>query len=243
MSMLTAPECRALGRSVGDTMQLVSSPETAPDWREAVAARSAEPIGRRAGERAVAQAERIVAAAWSVWDAAGTGDFTLEQVAARARVSLRTIYRYFPSKDELLLAVYADRVHAGSTWLRDHIGSQPDPARRLELMVTGLFHASIDRGGVAFMAAMSGEVDRLGASTPVAVAAALEPLVAVFAEELDAAATAGFVEAVDARDAPLLLQVVMAGVGQHLRSGGSADGDADHLWCFCARAVGLRERG
>lgn len=223
-------------------MQRVSIPETAQDWRETVAARSAEPIGRRAGERAVAQAERIVEAAWVVWDEAPTGEFTLEQVAARARVSLRTIYRYFPSKDELLLAVFADRVQAGAAWLRDHVGPESDPKKRLELMVTGLFRASIDRGGVSFMAAMSGEVDRLGASTPVAVSAALEPLVALFAAELDAAVAAGVVEPVDPRDAPLLLQLVMAGVGQHLRAGGSADRDAEHLWRFCARAVGLRER-
>jgi AcrR family transcriptional regulator len=62
---------------------------------------------------AARNAELIVRAAWEAFNQLGT-DVPLEEVARRAGVGVATLYRRFPSKDDLLMAVlrwrYAEEV-------------------------------------------------------------------------------------------------------------------------------------
>jgi TetR/AcrR family transcriptional regulator, cholesterol catabolism regulator len=53
----------------------------------------------------VARRERVIRAAQELGAAGGYDAVQMRDVAARAEVALGTIYRYFPSKDALLLAV------------------------------------------------------------------------------------------------------------------------------------------
>ena len=71
-------------------------------------------------------------AAWEVFNQLGT-DVPLEEVARRAGVGVATLYRRFPSKDELLMAVlrwrYAEQVEPV---IRRALGDE-DPWRAVEL--------------------------------------------------------------------------------------------------------------
>jgi AcrR family transcriptional regulator len=61
-----------------------------------------------AGRRELQKQERerrIVAAARRLFDLKGYANTAMEEIAARAGVAVGTLYNYFPSKDELLLAI------------------------------------------------------------------------------------------------------------------------------------------
>ncbi len=48
---------------------------------------------------------RIIAAARRLFDRKGYADTAMEEIAERAGLAVGTLYNYFPSKDELLLAI------------------------------------------------------------------------------------------------------------------------------------------
>src|SRR6516164_3797754 len=58
--------------------------------------------------------DRILATVTSMLETGGTDAVELAKVARQARVSMTTIYKYFGSRDELILA-------AIETWMEDHV--------------------------------------------------------------------------------------------------------------------------
>lgn len=81
--------------------------------------------------------DNLVATARDLFKEEGTGA-SLEQVAKRAGVGIGTLYRHFPAREDLLVAVYVDEVEAMaavadnlgdrdpwdalSTWLHTYVG-------------------------------------------------------------------------------------------------------------------------
>ena len=61
---------------------------------------------RSARARVHARSDRFVAAATRLLHEKGSTDFTVQDVVDRSRMSIRTFYQYFGSKEDLLLAVY-----------------------------------------------------------------------------------------------------------------------------------------
>jgi AcrR family transcriptional regulator len=72
--------------------------------------------------------ERIVEAAARCVDRQGAGAFSLSEVATELGVSRPTVYRYFPSTDELLSAVGQHVMHGFSEEMRAHLEGITDPA-------------------------------------------------------------------------------------------------------------------
>jgi AcrR family transcriptional regulator len=68
--------------------------------------------------------ERIVAAARDTFAALGA-DAPLDEIARRAGVGSGTLYRHFPTRTDLLLAVYSDGVNHLCRKATDLAGSQP----------------------------------------------------------------------------------------------------------------------
>src|SRR5947209_2929468 len=77
---------------------------------------SAPPTGEAAlGKRARNQAarrQRVIEAAMALANAGGYDAVQMRDVAATADVALGTLYRYFPSKDHLLIAAQEDWARA-----------------------------------------------------------------------------------------------------------------------------------
>ncbi len=72
----------------------------------------------------------------------GLEDFSIPKVARRARLAVRTVYRYFPTRERLLDAV--------ADWLDQRIGRPQPPARAEELvaLVPRLFQTFADHAGL-----------------------------------------------------------------------------------------------
>ena len=89
--------------------------------------------------KAEATRARITLSAMELYSEQPIEDFTLDDVAARAGVAVRTILRAFKSKDELVYAAL-DEMAAGGVFLK------PTPAGRCEGGGVGILrHLRIDR--------------------------------------------------------------------------------------------------
>jgi AcrR family transcriptional regulator len=106
--------------------------------------RSAAPA-RRPRADAVRNRERVLEAAKAVFSAGGP-DASLEAVARRAGVGIGTLYRHFPSREELFEAVYRREVEQLGE-LAEQLKSEPEPVEALRRWL---------RSNVAFVATKKG---------------------------------------------------------------------------------------
>ena len=81
------------------------------DWQRRVIDRSLDDAKRRSIDRG----SRLIRAAAKVLDRSNGESLTVQEVADEAGQSLRTLYQYFASKDDLLLAVYEEAMRTYAT--------------------------------------------------------------------------------------------------------------------------------
>jgi AcrR family transcriptional regulator len=93
-----------------------------------MANRSAE-TARKPRADAVRNRERVLEAAKAVFSAGGA-DASLEAVAKRAGVGIGTLYRHFPTREDLFEAVYRREVEQLGD-LADQLAHEPDPVEAL----------------------------------------------------------------------------------------------------------------
>jgi AcrR family transcriptional regulator len=186
-------------------------------------------------------AGRLVEAARSLMWEAGSPSFTVSQVVAAAGSSLKSFYRCFGSKDDLLVALFADDARRGAKVLSDMV-ERAGPGRRLHAAVTGLFSFLGAERHLPYAAALVGEHMRLAQSRPEELTEARRPFVAVFERELAGAAQRGEIRAGDAAaDARLVFHLVLAHLHAlvwHTIDDGPAE-VAEQVWAFSAAALGF----
>jgi TetR/AcrR family transcriptional regulator len=194
----------------------------------------------RARVRRTEVAERLVDAARQLTWAAGGPSFTVTQVVAAAGSSLKSFYRCFAGKDELLVALFEDDARRGAAALEAMVDTGSDPRERLQRAVAGLFgFVSVD-GRLPYAAALVREHLRLAESHPEQLRGVLQPFVELFEREVARAQAAGVVRTGDAgRDARTLFHLVVS----HLHAlichqiDEPPDDVAEHLWRFCSAAL------
>ena len=120
-----------------------------------------------------------MAAARELSNETGTAAFTVAQVAARAGLSLKSFYRCFRGKDDLLVALLAEESAIGAVLLHDLIATRPDPLRAFvdELFAMALLPESAGYAGVLVR-----EHRRLVEHHPDEIRAAIAPITDVIAE-------------------------------------------------------------
>ena len=151
-------------------------------------------------------------------------------------MSLRTFYRHFAGRDELLLALVEEDARTGAAVLRDAVGhrrttplgaAQSCVETLCDLVVTGSGYASL----------LVREHLRLGEEHPEELRAALAPLLDVIEERLVAAAEAGSLRAVDRFDAATVLSLVLT----HVQNAAVLPSDqrpaSRRVWEFCRAAL------
>src|SRR5207248_6631556 len=149
-------------------------------WRTRALDRSLEPAAARSMERL----ERLLAATRELADANEDASFTVVEVAERAGVSLKSFYRSFGGKDDLLLAMLEEDSRAGAAMLRDALDRTTDPDARVERYVRTLFKLAREAPG--YSRVLVQEHRRLSVERPADLAAALAPLVDLLREEIAA---------------------------------------------------------
>ena len=174
-----------------------------------------------------------------VWDAGGPS-FTVTQVVAAAGTSLKSFYRCFASKDELLVALFEDDARRGADALSAMVDVEAEPLERLRVVVVGLFRFLTVEGRLPYAAALVREHLRLAESHPDQLRGVLHPFVAVFEDAVAAAQGTGAVRPGDARrDARTLFHLVLS----HLHALICHQIEeppievAEELWAFCAAAL------
>ena len=97
------------------------------DWHRRVVGRSL----RKAADRSVDRGMNLIRAAATVLDRSGGEDITVQEVADEAGQSLRTLYQYFESKDDLLLAVFEEAMRTYAELIGRAVSELSDPLERL----------------------------------------------------------------------------------------------------------------
>jgi AcrR family transcriptional regulator len=192
---------------------------------------------QRSRDRSVEQARTIVAAALRLIEAKGAS-FTTQELIKEAGIALQTFYRYFPSKDALLLAVIEDVIDENCASFRERAHQLSDPVERLRFYVTATVHGlETPRSHPSFM---TSEHFRLQTLYPAEVSRATQPYTDLLMEEIRGAMAAGRLHPADpGYSAWLITQLTMA-VFHHYDCAGvdePTDQIAQRLWAFCFAAL------
>jgi AcrR family transcriptional regulator len=217
----------------------VRQPEQAPDvegWREKAVQRSL----RTARERAVSRSERFIHVATELLYETGSLDFTVQDLVERSKMSLRSFYQHFASKDELLLAVFEEAIRSYVGSLRDSVTAEIDPVEKLRVYVTSFYGAGESSNRQA-SAALSRYLLMLTSADPTELARVLEPQIALLSEIVEEGVAAGrFRQDLSSAVLTILItQTLMSAVemnvlGTHLTG---KPVRAEDLWAFCASAA------
>lgn len=216
----------------------MSSParEPSPSWEDRALERSLA----EARDRSSARARRLVHAARQLV-AAGSSTFTIAEVAAEAGISLRSFYRHFASRDELLLALIEEEARLGAVVLRDALDDGVGPIGRVQRCIETFCELVVTGSGYA--ALLVREHLRLGEEHPDELRAALGPLLDVIDTELHSAASAGALRSVDRFDAATVLALVLT----HVHTAGLLSppeaASSRRVWDFCHAALAPIEEG
>ena len=209
---------------------------TIPAWQRQSMERSLQ----AARARAHARSDRFVAAATALLQELGT-DFTVQDVVERSGMSIRTFYKYFASKEDLLLAVSETVVAREAVpRLRKLVDKRRDPVRRLRAFIEGLVDLSGETTKRVARTLMIYQ-NRLAETRPADLDQAMKPQYDLLAELIEDIA----------RDHPLRADLtvqsatrlthslVLAAVHGRLLGAEGMDIPAESIWRFCAAGIGL----
>ncbi|MEZ0362708.1 TetR/AcrR family transcriptional regulator [Mycobacterium sp. pUA109] len=173
--------------------------------------------------------------------AAKGDEFTTQELVAEAGVALQTFYRYFASKDELLLAVIGDAMtDACERWAQ--AGAElDDPLARLRLYITSTLERlnSSDAATARFIVSTHWRLHR---HFPKELAEAEKPFVDLLRTEVDAAVKAGLLKPAGSEWDSWFLAELARSVYHYYAFAAQSDTDMDlvkeQLWRFCLTALG-----
>lgn len=185
--------------------------------------------------RSVERLSLFVAAARGLAEETGSSAFTVQQVVARSGQSLKSFYRYFGSKDDLLLALLEEDIAVGGLFQRALIDERDDPIDRLRQWFVSLF-TLMGSGDQGYVSVLVREHQRLIEDRPDEMEMAIAPVVDPLVELLAVGQEVGVVRDGDLRrDARLVFHLCLASIleivsGRDPRPPAEV---ADDLWDFC----------
>lgn len=161
--------------------------EGTADWQRRVVGRSLDGARRRSIDRGA----RLIRAAAKVLERTHGESLTVQEVADEAGQSLRTLYQYFASKDDLLLAVYEEAMGTYARIIVAAIDPLEDPVERLagSLIASTRLPALHDKTGVD--RGLSRLRLQLGQADPGLIARSQAPVIDVFRGLVDEALSGG----------------------------------------------------
>ncbi|MCV7443929.1 hotdog fold thioesterase [Mycobacterium paraense] len=200
----------------------------------------AEPIE----EAEVTRGDRFIKTAVAILGETGRTDFTVQEVVARSKTSLRAFYQHFGSKDELLLALF-DRTIAQSvqTW-RDETNGL-DSTAALKLVIDRVSQQPESSTQDSLNRALTLYNQHLAETRPRDYARVLSPLHQLIRDIVGQGITEGvFNPGLDiGAAAAIVMQTIMGAQRLHWLGTEliSTPIDVGHLYDFCSRALGIRD--
>ncbi|MGO8853670.1 hotdog fold thioesterase [Mycobacterium sp.] len=195
-------------------------------------------------EADVTRGDRFIKTAVAILGETGRTDFTVQEVVARSKTSLRAFYQHFSSKDELLLALF-DRTIAQSakTWRAETTGLGSTAA--LKLVIDRVSQQPESSTQDSLNRALTLYNQHLAETRPRDYARILSPLHQLVRDIVGQGITEGvFNPGLDVgAAAAIVMQTVMGAQRLHWL-GAELNGtpvDVGQLYDFCSRALGIRE--
>lgn len=192
----------------------------------------------------ITRADRFIKTADEILGETGRTDFTVQEVVARSKTSLRAFYQHFSSKDELLLALF-DRTIAQSarTWRAETSGLDSTAALKLVIdRISAQPESSIQDG---LNRALSLYNQHLAETRPREYARVLSPFHELIRDIVGQGITEGvFAPGLDVAAAAAIVMQTMVGALRLHWLGTELNGtpiDAGQLYDFCSRALGIRD--
>jgi len=214
--------------------------DSIPAWQR----QSMERSLRSARARVHARSHRFVTAATRLLHEMGSTDFTVQDVVDRSKMSIRTFYKYFGSKEDLLLAVYETVVAREAVpRLRKYIDKFKDPLLRFRAYIEAVVELTGKTGPVGQM--LIHYHNRLAETRPADLAMATKPQFELLVELIrDVARTQPLRRDLTLETAARLTHytVLAAAHGRALGSEGAVDIPAETVWRFCAAGIGFSIR-
>jgi AcrR family transcriptional regulator len=216
-----------------------SAADVIPEWKRQSVERSLQSARVRAQERT----DRFVTATIELMQERGNTEFTVQDVVDRSRMSIRTFYNFFASKDDLLVAVH-ETVLAGEVVprLRQRVEEQSDPLERVRAYIRGIYDLTANPGPVS--RALTTYHNRLAETRPADLDKAFQPQIDLVTELVRGIQEVGRMKSQlsPERAAHLLHHTVVAAVHSRiLDSEGRTGITADELYTFCAQGLGVTD--
>lgn len=194
---------------------------------------------QRSRLRIAQQVRQMVDAARKLIEIKGD-EFTTQELAVEAGVALQTFYRYFTSKDELLVTVIGDAMaDACEQWAQTAAGL-PDPLARLRYYIVDALQRIDDHAGTSRF--IAGTRWRLHRQYPKELAEVERPFIELLRDELDAAVAAGLLNPPDVQwDSWFIAELTRAVFHFYAFAPHPADEfelAKERLWQFCLAALG-----
>lgn len=210
------------------------------EWVERAVERSA--AVQRSRLRIAKQVRQMLDAARRLIAAKGD-EFTTQELAAEAGVALQTFYRYFASKDELLLAVIGDAMTDACERWSETAGKLSNPLDRLRYYITSTLEGLDGDGSHAatarFIVSTRWQLHR---QFPTELAETEKPFVDLLRSEVSCAIDAGLLNCPDPEWDPWFLAELARSVFHFYAFAARADDELEQvrerLWRFCLTALG-----
>jgi uncharacterized protein (TIGR00369 family) len=188
-----------------------------------------------------ARAARFIRTAVEILGETGRTDFTVQEVVARSKTSLRAFYQHFSSKDELLIALL-ERTMAQSAqaWRAETVGL--DSTAAIKLIIDRISAEPESSTQDSLNRAMNLYNQHLAETRPRDYARVLSPLHDLIRDVVQRGITEGvFRPNLDVGPAAaIVMQTILGALRLHW-VGAELTGapiDAAHLYDFCVRALG-----
>ncbi len=97
------------------------------------------------GNKGAITKEKIVVTARHLFRNQGYKNTTIDDICTASGVKRGNLYFYFNSKEELAYAAIDDALRSEAPFLDSIIHDEPDPLRKIELMIDGMVNYIIDR--------------------------------------------------------------------------------------------------
>lgn len=194
----------------------------------------------------VTRADRFIKTAVSILGETGRTDFTVQEVVARSKTSLRAFYQHFTGKDDLLLALFEKTIaQSAKAWHADTTGLASTAA--LKLVIDRISEQPESSTQDSLNRALTLYNQHLAETRPRDYARVLSPLHQLIHDIVGRGITEGvFNPGIDVGAATAIVMQTVMGAQRLHWLGAELNGtpiDAGQLYDFCSRALGVRLDG